>query len=99
MQLPLAVECDKVFQYPGYGPHLGRVLHTYISLYTCYGIGIPGSDYIIIFYDTIMPHSGLGIVVRQHLSTHTPTGDSGQQWDAALDGKNTNARLAALPLY
>lgn len=56
MQLLLVVKCDRHgLQYPGYGPHLGRVLHTYsemclfLSLYTCYGISIPGSDYIIIF--------------------------------------------------
>lgn len=30
-------------------------------------------------------YRGLGIVIHQHLSTHMPTGDSGQQWDAALN--------------
>lgn len=52
----------------------------FLSLYTCYGISIPGSDYIIFehhlsflffFNDTIMPYRGLGIVIHQHLSTHT----------------------------
>lgn len=97
MQLPLVVKCDKVFplhglQYPGYGPRLGRVLHTHSEMCLLAFLALITSSYLnttpavcLFFNDTIMPYRGLGVVIHQHLSTHMPTGDSGQQWDAALN--------------